>query len=120
MKNYTIANNTAKEDMKVKVYEDDGGQLHAVISESGTVVNIISGFEDGTISSSDFIEAAQNGFFYADEYDPHNYNGANIEDVAAELDESSDLISEITPNFVELYTDKMGAAGRILFDLIDN
>lgn len=32
---------------KVKVYEDNGGGIHAVVFDGDKVANIISGFDDG-------------------------------------------------------------------------
>ena len=104
---------------KVNVYEDNGGMVHVIVEEDGTPINIISGFEDGLLSKDEFIAAAQEGFDSADEYDADNYSGLSSEDVAAEISEQDDLIAEITPDSVELYAEKMGCAGKCLFEVED-
>lgn len=101
----------------VKVYEDNGGGLHAVVMDSEKVANIISGFEDGTMSTADFIEAARYGFEGADEYDAANYSGTGMDNVAAEMDANDDLIAEITFEIVVLHILEMGLAGEHLFGL---
>ena len=58
--------------MQVKVFEDNGGGIHAIVIKDAQITNIISGFEDGSMSKADFIEAARIGFDYADDYDPDN------------------------------------------------
>ena len=103
--------------MQVKVFEDNGGGIHAIVIKDAQITNIISGFEDGSMSKADFIAAAQIGFDYADDYDPDNYSGLTIEDVAAEMESSDDLIAEITEDSVELYPEKMGCAGMGLFEI---
>lgn len=103
--------------MQVKVFEDNGGGIHAIVIKNAQITNIISGFEDGSMSKADFIEAAQIGFDYADDFDPENYSGLTMEDVAAETESSDDLIAEITEDSVELYPEKMGCAGMGLFEI---
>ena len=53
--------------MQVKVFEDNGGGIHAIVIKNAQITNIISGFEDGSMSKADFIAAAQIGFDYADD-----------------------------------------------------
>ena len=103
--------------MHVKVFEDNGGGIHAIVIKNAQITNIISGFEDGSMSKADFIAAAQIGFDYADDYDPDNYSGLTMEDVAAEIESSDDLIAEVTEDGVELYPEKMGCAGMGLFGI---
>ena len=103
--------------MQVKVFEDNGGGIHAIVIKNAQITNIISGFEDGSMSKANFIEAAQIGFDYADDFDPENYSGLTMEDVAAETESSDDLIAEITEDSVELYPEKMGCAGMELFEI---
>ena len=101
----------------VKVYEDNGGGLHAVVMSDGKVTNIISGFEDGTMNTADFIDAARYGFEGADSYYAGNYNEYSMEEVAAEMDASDDLIAEITFEDVALHINAMGSAGRRLLGI---
>ena len=93
---------------KINVYEDNGGRIHAVVTDGEKVLNIISGFEDGGMSTAEFIDAARHGFAEADEY---------LEAAANEIDESDDLIAEITEDDVELHLNKMGFAGAKLFSV---
>ena len=103
--------------MQVKVFEDNGGGIHAIVIKNAQITNIISGFEDGSMSKADFIAAAQTGFDYADDYDPDNCSGLTMEDVAAEMESSDDLIADISEDSVELYHEKMGFAGMGLFEI---
>ena len=103
--------------MKVSVYEDNGGMIHVVVMDGGEIKNIISGFEDETMSLDEFIAAAKTGFEWADEYEPENYSGLTMERVAKEISDLDDLIAEITPDGVEVYPEKMGTAGMILFGI---
>ena len=103
--------------MQVKVFEDNGGGIHAIVIENAQITNIISGFESCSMSKADFIEAARIGFDYADDYDPDNYSGLTMSDVADEIASYDDLIAEITEDSVELYPEKMGCAGMGLFEI---
>lgn len=103
--------------MKVSVYEDNGGMIHAVVMDGNEVKNIISGFEDETMSRDEFVDAAKTGFEWADDYEPENYSGLTMEQVAQEISGLDDLIAEITPDGVDLYPEKMGTAGMILFGI---
>ena len=99
---------------KVNVYEDNGGMIHAVVMDGEKVLNIISGFEDGGLSTAEFIDAARCGFEGADAYE---CDEISMEDSAKEIDEFDDLIAEITEGDVELHLDKMGLAGANLFSV---
>lgn len=103
--------------MKVNVLEDNGGMIHAVVMDGDEIKNILSGFEDQTMNRDEFIDAAQAGFEWADEYEPENYSGLTMEQAAQEIIGQDDLIAEITEDSVELYQEKMGIAGMILFDI---
>ena len=103
--------------MKVSVYEDNGGMIHAVVMDGNEIKNIISGFEDETMSRDEFVDAAKTGFEWADDYEPENYSGLTMEQVAQEISGLDDLIAEITPDGVDLYPEKMGTAGMILFGI---
>lgn len=103
--------------MKVNVYEDNGGMIHAVVMDGNEIKNIISGFEDETMSRDEFVDAAKTGFEWADDYEPENYSGLTMEKVAQEIIGQDNLIAEITADSVELYQEKMGLAGMILFGI---
>ena len=98
---------------KVNVYEDNGGMIHAVVMDGGKAINIISGFEDGSLSTAEFIDAARYGFAEADEYEGER----SLEAAANEIDDLDDLIAEITEDNVELHLNKMGIAGAKLFSV---
>ena len=98
---------------KINVYEDNGGMIHAVVMDGEKVINIISGFEDGGLSTAEFVDAARCGFPDADEYDGE----ISIEAAAKEIDDFDDLIAEITDGEVELHLDKMGFACANLFSV---
>ena len=105
---------------EVAVYEDNGGGLHAIVLSGDTVVNVLSGFEDGGLSTNEFIKAAQSGFADADEYDPSNYSGISLGAAAAEFAELDDIIAIITSTDVALYPENMGRAGKDLFSVSDD
>ena len=98
---------------KVNVYEDNGGRVHAVVMDGEKAINIISGFEDGSMSTAEFIDAARYGFSEADEYE----GKISLEDAAKEINKFDDLIAEITEDDVELRLNKMGYAGAKLFSV---
>ena len=98
---------------KVNVYEDNGGMIHAVVMDGGKAINIISGFEDGGLSTAEFIDAARYGFAEADEYEGE----ISLEAAANDIDDLDDLIAEITEDNVELHLNKMGFAGAKLFSV---
>ena len=98
---------------KVNVYEDNGGMIHAVVMDDEKAINIISGFEDGSMSTAEFIDAARYGFSEADEYEGE----ISLEDAAKEINKFDDLIAEITEDDVELRLNKMGYAGAKLFSV---
>ena len=105
--------------MIVKVYEDNGGMIHAIVEDRGFPINIISGFEDGLLSKDEFISAAKEGFIYADDYDSDKYSGLRIKKASAEIKELDDLIAEITTDAVTLHPEKMGYSGMCLFEIKD-
>ena len=108
------------EDMKmtkVNVYENNGGMILAVVLDGERAINIIGGFEDGALSTAEFVEAAQGGFEYADEYEPENFGGFSIEEATESIESGSDLIAEVTANDYQVHTNKIGIAGSKLFSI---
>ena len=102
---------------KVNVYENNGGMILAVVFEDEKATNIISGFEDGALSTAEFIEAAQVGFEFADEYEPESFAGAILAEAAESVESAGELIAEITADGFEVYTNKIGIAGAKLFSI---
>ena len=106
-----------------RVFEDNGGSLHAVVSRTsdGAIVGVYSGFERERPSAAQFVDAAFGGFPEADDYDPENYSGFGMAEAAEDIDAFSDLIAVIlgAPDYtVELFPQRMGYAGRQLFGLL--
>ena len=48
--------------MEIYVYETDDDAINAVVMDGDVVINVVSGFEDGDMSRSEFIAAARSGF----------------------------------------------------------
>lgn len=105
---------------EVNVYESNAGTIHAIITDGECIINILGGFENGFMSTTDFIADAQDGFVFADDFNSDDYCGCSIEDVAAEIIHESDLIATITADRIELNTERMGTAGRVLFSVTKN
>ena len=108
----------------IKIYENNGGGIAAIIREGEKIVNILFGFEDGGLSYAEFIARAREGFPWADPYDPADHEGCSMEEVAAEIEdadpgviEPDELIAEITERKIIIYPHAMGVAGEILFGL---
>ena len=110
----------------VEIYKDNGGGIHAVVSElkrhkDGTktydVVNVISGIEYSEVTGDKFIEEAIKGFPYADSYDAQRYEGYDMSHVADELAEYSDLIAIFDDGIYKLFPNDMGIAGKKLFEI---
>lgn len=103
-----------------KIYEDNAGGIHAVVLEDGKVINVLTGLEfeytrENKLTGLDLIHAAQSGFEYADDYDPDDYEGRSMEDVAEEIADTSDPIAYITLHKAELCYENMGSEGLYLF-----
>lgn len=109
-------------DINVKIYEDNGGGIHAVVRTDGTVINCLTGLEyeytrENNLTGADLIDAAKGGFEYADDYDPDDFDGTSLEDMVASVENepSTSLIAEITADSVDLDYSRMGAEGHYLF-----
>ena len=92
---------------------------YAIVLSGDTVVNVLSGFEDGGLSTNEFIKAAQSGFADADEYDPSNYSGISLGAAAAEFAELDDIIAIIHIHRCA-FPENMGCAGKDLFSVSDD
>lgn len=102
------------------VFEDNGGQIHAVVIQERIITNIVDGFEHGGFTTAEFVWEAQHGFAYADEFDPNENGGSSMEQVFYDMMYYStdyDLIAEISEDDILLYPKSMGTAGKILFGL---
>lgn len=126
-----------KQQYTTKFYEDNGGGIQAVTrDESGKVVNVLGGFEDGYITGLEVLAAARENWPGADPFESYQWGGKTMEEVAEELEEmeyhpeNGDLIAE-TKATPDRYTDaqyiervefnwrRMGAAGHELFKDLD-
>lgn len=100
---------------KSELYENNAGGLNVIVYKNDVVTNIIGGFEDGKITASQFIEAALEDFYFADDFEPENYMGLSINEVAEEIKNNDELVAEITDDYITLYTRNMGYAAKSLF-----
>lgn len=112
-----------------KFYETNGGQIYAVAFEDGKPVNITCDLADGQITGDEVLEAAREGWPYADQFDSSEWSGLSLEQAAEELEEGThtpvgeerpvDLIAETRPTpahvkglpFTTFYWRRMGIAG---------
>lgn len=95
----------------VEVYEDNAGGIYAAVFGQEGLKNVLSGFEYGGMSTSEFYDA--------DEYNLSEHNGRTLDEEYTSL-ESCNLIAEFYSNrVVNLYPADMGCAGMKLFGLKD-
>lgn len=131
----------AKKQYTTKFYEDNGGGIQAVtFDESGKITNVFGGFEDGTCTGLIVLEAARENWPDADPFEPYQWGGKSMEEVAEELEEAAnppygeehgaELIAEtnVVPSFftisqyigaVDFYWGKMGTSAYELFKDMD-
>jgi hypothetical protein len=77
-----------KQQYTTKFYEDNGGGIQAVTrDESGKVVNVLGGFEDGSITGLEVLAAARENWPDADPFESYQWGGKTMEEVAEELEE---------------------------------
>lgn len=100
-----------KQQYTTKFYESNGGIIDAVTrDESGKVVNVFSGFQDGSITGLEVLAAARENWPGADPFESCQWDGKTMEEVAEELEEMEyhpeygDLIAETKPT-PDHYTD---------------
>ena len=98
---------------EVRVYENNGGEISAIVFDVNKVVNILSGFE-GTLTHEAFVAAVREGSDGSDSYDPANKSGLEMAEAAEEIEDNDDLIATITPEHIEIEYANMGAAGEKL------
>lgn len=130
-----------KKQYTTKFYEDNGGGIQAVtFDENNKVVNVLGGFEANPGTGLSVLEAARENWPDADPFDPYQWGGKTMEEVAEELEESAnppygeargvELIAEtnVVPSFsttaqyigaVDFNWRAMGAAGHELFKDLD-
>lgn len=65
-----------------KFYETNGGQIYAVAFEDGKPVNITCDLADGQITGDEVLEAAREGWPYADQFDSSEWSGLSLEQAA--------------------------------------
>lgn len=77
-----------KQQYTTKFYESNGGIIDAVTrDESGKVVNVFSGFQDGSITGLEVLAAARENWPGADPFESCQWDGKTMEEVAEELEE---------------------------------
>ena len=107
----------------VKIYENNEGNITAIVSDGEAAVNIIAiaiaGFlQEPSLPYAEFIAAAREGFPAVEPYDDSTFPiEFPIEDVAEIIRDQGALIATITDELIEVYPKEMGIAGEILFDL---
>lgn len=126
-----------KQQYTTKFYEVGNGKIFAVVLEDGKPVNVTCNLADGQSTGTEVLEAAREGWPYADQFDSSEWSGLSMEQAAEELEKGThtpvgeerpvDLIAETRPTpahvsglpFVTLYWRHMGAAGFDLFKDLD-
>lgn len=127
-----------KKQYTTNFYETNAGYIYAVAFENGKVTNIISCVDsNGELTGSKALEAAREGWPYADAFNPDDWSGLSMEQAAEELEKETetpageervtDLIAEVKPTpayvkglpFATFYWDRMGYAGLELFKDLD-
>ena len=99
---------------EVKVLENNGGMITAVVINNNTVANVVSGFENSLIKGKEFVTMAQKAFPYSDPFAPYEWGGHTMEEIYSEENENSELIAEISSCAVTLYPEVMGIAAKQL------
>lgn len=106
-------------------YEDNGGAICAVVYKDGELSNIIPHLEqEQPGSGKQLIEAAQDGWPYADEYSADEFGGMEMQEVVDEFHRFAEaratyLILAVNGSSFDVHEDDMGEAGRyILSDII--
>ena len=102
--------------MEIYVYETDDDAINAVVMDGDVVINVVSGFEDGDMSRSEFVAAARSRFEGAG-YDSGNFSGTDIRQAAEQMGKTDRLIAEITQDTMAMHPENMGLAGHILFEI---
>lgn len=107
--------------MKTRFYEDNGGGIHAIVTDDhDNVTNVLTGFhmDAAAWDLSDLIASAKQGFPYADEYNPDEFSGLSMDEAAREIADMDDLIAEISADAEAIYPTNMGCAGKTLFNVV--
>lgn len=106
-------------------FEDNGGAICAVVYKDGKLANIIPHLEqEQPGSGKQLIEAAQEGWPYADEYNADEFDGLEMQEVVDEFrrfveERTNCLILAVSDSSFDMHEDDMGEAGKyILSDLL--
>ena len=99
------------QNIKVNVYEDNAGGINCIVRDGDKIVNVVPNCEMWEDSPEEIKSALMSGLPYCRDYDPDDYCGAIMEDVALEI-EAGELIAVATAEDLETYPDCMGIAGR--------
>lgn len=108
--------------MKTSFYEDNGGGIHAIITDDhDNVTNVLTGFhmDAAAWDLSDLIASAKQGFPCADEYNPDEFSGLDMDEAAREIADMDDLIAVFSDDEDVIYPDTMGYAGKALFHIVE-
>ena len=101
----------------VEVYEDNAGGIYVAVFGQEGLKNVLSGFEYGGMSTSEFYDAAMYGFYDADEYNSAEHNGRTLDEEYASLESCNLIAAFYSDRVVNLYPANMGAAGMKLFGM---
>lgn len=103
-----------EEKVTVKIYENNAGGITAIVRDGDCITNIV-GCELWEDTPEEIRAALREGLPYCRDYDPDDYSGATMAEVAEEIESGDDWIATATPEGVELYPESMGNAGRKMF-----
>ena len=100
-----------------EIYEDNAGNIFVIVEDGeGRVLNLIQLPSD--ITEDELRAACKKGWPDADPYDPDDYCGKSMDEMAIEIanEKGTNLIAEITGYSMPIiFPDVMGLAGQKLF-----
>ena len=100
----------------VKIYEDNGGGIHAIVEQGGVLNKVIPHLErEPGVTGEIIIAEAKKGFPYADAYYPDGLSGQDVRDAVAQMKAMDALIVEVSSNEIFYHYEKMGVEGKGLF-----
>lgn len=78
-----------KKEHASKFYEVGNGKIFAVVLEDGKPVNVTCNLADGQSTGTEVLEAAREGWPYADQFDSSEWSGLSMEQAAEELEKGT-------------------------------
>lgn len=102
-----------------KFYEDNTGHIFAIVLHDIKITNFLDDFEHSKAPVSHIINESINEWNIAPNYDPYCFDGHTLSEMCIDTAMHSTLIASISSRCIELYPEKMGASGRILFKIND-